>query len=67
MEYFSRSKPLNMIGFHRKGDGLIKKKRHTNEQMVGTLREADTSSIAAADKKHSITGQAIHRRHRLYD
>jgi len=39
----------------------MKKKRHTNEQIVNILREADASSIAEAAKKHGITDQTIYR------
>lgn len=45
----------------------MKKKRHTNEQIVAILREADASSVAEAAKKHSITDQTIYRWRRLYD
>ena len=45
----------------------MKKKRHTNEQIVAILREADASSVAEAAKKHAITDQTIYRWRRLYD
>ena len=45
----------------------MKKKRHTDEQIVAILREADATSVAAAAKKHAITDQTIYRWRRLYD
>ena len=45
----------------------MKKKRHTNEQIVEILREADASSIAEAARKHGVTDQTIYRWRRLYD
>ncbi len=45
----------------------MKKKRHTGEQIVAILREADATSIAAAAKNHAITDQTIYRWRRLYD
>ncbi len=45
----------------------MKKKRHTDEQIVAILREADATSVVAAAKKHAITDQTIYRWRRLYD
>ena len=45
----------------------MKKKRHTDEQIVAILREADATSIAEAARKHAITDQTIYRWRRLYD
>ena len=45
----------------------MKKSRHTDEQIVKILREADQSSVADAARTHSITEQTIYRWRRLYD
>ena len=45
----------------------MKKKRHTDEQIVAILHEADATSVAAAAKKYAITDQTIYRWRRLYD
>lgn len=45
----------------------MKKKRHTDEQIVSILREADASTVATAAKKHAVTEQTIYRWRRLYD
>lgn len=45
----------------------MKKKRHTDEQIVAILREADETSISEAAKKHAVTDQTIYRWRRLYD
>ena len=37
----------------------MKKKRHSNEQIVAILREADASSVAEAAMKHAVTDQTI--------
>lgn len=39
----------------------MKKKRHTDEQIVAILREANATSIAEAARKHAITDQTIYR------
>ena len=45
----------------------MKKKRHSEEQIVAILREADASTVAAAARKHSLTEATIYRWRRLYD
>jgi transposase-like protein len=40
--------------------GKMKKSRFSEEQMVGILREADRSSVAAAAKKHGISEQTLY-------
>lgn len=45
----------------------MKKSRHTDEQIVKILREADETTIAETARKHSITDQTIYRWRRLYD
>ena len=45
----------------------MKKKRHSDEQIVAVLREADASTVAAAAKKHAVTEQTIYRWRRLYE
>ena len=45
----------------------MKKKRHTDEQIVAILREADATSTAETARKHAITDQTIYRWRRLYD
>jgi len=45
----------------------MKKKRHTDEQIVAILREADATTVAEAARKHAITDQTIYRWRRLYD
>ena len=45
----------------------MKKSRHSDEQIVKILREADQTTIAETASKHSITDQTIYRWRRLYD
>ena len=45
----------------------MKRKRHTDEQIVTILREADAGTVSAAAKKHAVTEQTIYRWRRLYD
>ena len=45
----------------------MKKRRHTDEQIVAILREADATSVAEAARKHAVTDQTVYRWRRLYD
>jgi len=45
----------------------MKKSRHTDEQIVKILREADQTSVVEAARKHAVTDQTIYRWRRLYD
>ena len=45
----------------------MKKNRHTDEQIVKILREADQSTVAETARKHAVTEQTIYRWRRLYD
>jgi putative transposase len=45
----------------------MKKSRHTDEQIVKILREADQSTVTESARKHSVTEQTIYRWRRLYD
>jgi putative transposase len=45
------------------GELNVKKKRHTEEQIIGILREAETpgAEIKAIVRKHNITEQTLYR------
>lgn len=45
----------------------MKKNRHSDEQIVKILREADQTTVADAARKHAVTEQTIYRWRRLYD
>lgn len=45
----------------------MKKNRHTDEQIVKILREANESTVADVARKYSVTEQTIYRWRRLYD
>lgn len=39
----------------------MKGTRFTDEQIVAALRDADTTSVAAAARKHGVSEQSMHR------
>lgn len=45
----------------------MKKNRHSDEQIVKILREANESTVAAAARKHGITEATLYRWRKLYD
>ena len=44
----------------------MKKRRSSEEQMVAILREADSTSVAAAAKKHKVSEQTIYSWHKHF-
>ncbi|ASJ72803.1 transposase [Granulosicoccus antarcticus] len=45
----------------------MKKKQHSDEQILKILREANETTAAATPRSHSITEQIVYRWQRLYD
>ena len=39
----------------------MKGTRYTDEQIVAALRDAETTSVAAAARKHGVSEQSLHR------
>ena len=45
----------------------MKKNRHSDEQIVNILREANETTVAATARKHAVTEQTVYRWRKLYD
>jgi len=45
----------------------MKKNKHSDEQIVKILREANETTVAAAARQHAVTEQTIYRWRKLYD
>ena len=45
----------------------MKKNRFTEEQIVAALRDAESTTVAAAARKHGVSEQSIHRWRKQYD
>ena len=45
----------------------MKKNRHSDEKIVAILRDASSTTVAAAARQHGVTEATIYRWRKLYD